>query len=232
VAKVLFVMTGANHLALVDGSRHPTGFWADEAVIPLQTLKAAGHEVQVATPGGAVPPVDAASLTPDGAGSAAGAEQLRAAIDGSLELAQPLDLASVDPTAYDAVFFPGGHGPMQDLATDPDAGRVLTQTLSLGKPVALVCHGPAALLAATDADGRNAFAGYTIAAFTDEEERLSGLGDKVPWLLQTRLAEAGLNVKAAAPFGPHVEVDRNLLTGQNPASAGPLAGALIARLAG
>jgi putative intracellular protease/amidase len=119
---------------------------------------------------------------------------------------------------------------MEDLAVDADAGRILTQALDGGLPVGVVCHGPAALLAAVREDGTNAYAGYRITAFTNAEERMAGSADKAKWLLQDRLADAGLKVEAGEPFAPHVEVDRNVVTGQNPASSGPLATELLAKL--
>ncbi|MFT4085156.1 MAG: type 1 glutamine amidotransferase domain-containing protein [Nocardioides sp.] len=230
MASVLFVVTGADHLTLTDGTDHPTGYWAEEVVTPLEILTRAGHRVTVATPGGVLPPADPASLTAAGAGGEEAAAQLRSVVASSPELAHPADLAGIDLATFDAVFVPGGHGPMQDLAVDAVSGRLLADALSSGKPLAVVCHGPAALLAATGSDGRNAFAGRTITAFTNEEERQGGLADRVPWLLATRLAEAGLTVRAGEPWVPHLETDGNLLTGQNPASSAPLATALADRL--
>lgn len=223
MSRVLFIMTGADEFTLADGSRIPTGFWANEAVEPLQVLTAAGHEVAVATPGGVVPPVDPSSADSPG---------LRAAAEGAYEFAHPVPLADVDPAGFDAVFVPGGHGPMEDLAADADAGRVLRALMAAGRPVAAVCHGPAALLSATDGEGRSPFAGYALTSFTDEEEALSGLAPKLSWLVESRLRAAGADFRAGAPWAAHVETDRNVLTGQNPASAEPLARALVERLPG
>ncbi|MFF4343801.1 type 1 glutamine amidotransferase domain-containing protein [Kitasatospora sp. NPDC001540] len=231
MSKILFVMTGADHWTLADGTKHPTGYWAEEAVTPYRILRGAGHDITVATPGGVVPPVDRGSLEP---GANGGAEQAREVADGlavMTELDHPLAVADVDLDDYDAVFYPGGHGPMEDLARDADSGRLLTRALATGKPLAVVCHGAAALLAAVDpATGRNAFAGRRVAAFTDEEETLAGLADRAEWLLQTRLTEAGLTVDAGAPWAPHVVVDGRLVTGQNPASSASLAQELLQQL--
>ncbi|KAA9156707.1 type 1 glutamine amidotransferase domain-containing protein [Amycolatopsis acidicola] len=232
MAKVLFVMTGADHLTLQDGTRHATGYWAEEAVVPLEKLKAAGHEVVVGTPRGVRPPVDEASLAPGAAGGGDEAGRLGEAVRNEPEFAHPVALSDVRLESYDAVFVPGGHGPMEDLAGDVESGRILTGALNADMPVALVCHGPAALLAAADGKGGNAFAGYRVAAFTNAEEDQGGLADKVPWLLQDRLAKAGLDVDEATPWEPHVVTDRAVLTGQNPASASPLADVLVERLAG
>ena len=221
MAKILMVVTGADFWTLKDGTKHPTGFWAEEAVVPYQALKAAGHEVTVATPGGVVPTADAGSLAAPGMSDAVAA---------ITELRSPVALAGVSVDDYDAVFYPGGHGPMEDLAVDADSGRLLTAALASGKPLAVVCHGPAALLAAHQADGTSSFAGYRVAAFTDEEEVQGGLAGKAKWLLEDRLIADGVVVDKAAPWTPHVVVDRNLITGQNPMSSAPLADELLKAL--
>ncbi|MEV5319214.1 type 1 glutamine amidotransferase domain-containing protein [Streptomyces sp. NPDC052687] len=230
MSKILFVMTGADHLTLADGTLHPTGFWAEEAVAPYEAFKAAGHEIVVATPGGVVPTVDKASLAAEVNGGQEGADRIAAALAAMTELERPVRLEDVVLDEYAAVFYPGGHGPMEDLAVDETSGRLLVEALDSGKPLGVVCHGPAALLAATREDGSNAFAGYRVAAFTDAEEVQGGLADKAKWLLQTRLTEAGLDVRAGEPWAPNVIVDRNLVTGQNPASSAPLAAELLKKL--
>ncbi|GAA2543487.1 MULTISPECIES: type 1 glutamine amidotransferase domain-containing protein [Streptomyces] len=230
MSKILFVVTGADRLTLADGTTHPTGFWAEEAVAPYEAFRAAGHEVVVATPGGVVPPVDQGSLTPEMNGGRENADRIAKALRSFTELQRPVRLEDVRPDEYAAVFYPGGHGPMEDLAVNPDSGRLLTEVLESGKPLGVVCHGPAALLAAVRADGTNAFAGYEVAAFTNEEETQGGLAGKVKWLLQDRLTEAGVRVRAAEPWAPNVVTDRNLVTGQNPASSAPLAEELLKRL--
>ncbi|QTE02582.1 type 1 glutamine amidotransferase domain-containing protein [Streptomyces cyanogenus] len=230
MSKILFVMTGAEHWTLADGTAHPTGFWAEEAVVPYRAAKAAGHEVVVATPGGVVPPVDRASLAPEFNGGQEGAEQVARALEEMTELRTPMKLEEVDLDEFAAVFYPGGHGPMEDLAVDAESGRLLVAALDSGKPLAVVCHGPAALLAAVRPDGTNAFAGYRAAAFTNEEETQGGLAGQAKWLLQDRLTEAGLDVRAGEPWAPHIVVDRNLITGQNPASSAAVAEELLKRL--
>ncbi|MEW2155787.1 type 1 glutamine amidotransferase domain-containing protein [Streptomyces sp. NPDC007189] len=230
MSKILFVMTGADHWTLADGTKHPTGFWAEEAVTPYETFRAGGHEIVVATPGGVVPTVDQASLAPEANGGQQGADRIAAALASFAEIQHPVRLEDVSPDDYDAVFYPGGHGPMEDLAVSPASGRLLVAALDSGKPLGVVCHGPAALLAAERGDGSNAFAGYRVAAFTNAEETQAGLADRAKWLLQTRLEEAGVDVRAAEPWAPHVVVDRNLVTGQNPASSAPLAAELLKKL--
>jgi putative intracellular protease/amidase len=229
--KILFVMTAADHWTLADGTRHPTGFWAEEAVAPYEAFKAAGYEVVVATPGGAVPPVDRGSLAPEANGGQENADRIAGVLASFSELQHPLKLAEVDLADYAAVFYPGGHGPMEDLAVDAVSGGLLTRALESGRPLGVVCHAPAALLAAVKEDGTNAFAGYRLTGFTNAEETQAGLADKAVWLLQDRLVELGADFQEGAPWAPHVVVDRNLVTGQNPASSAPLAAELLKKLA-
>jgi putative intracellular protease/amidase len=230
MSKILFVMTGADHWTLADGTQHPTGFWAEEAVAPYEAFTAAGHEIVVATPGGVVPPVDKGSLAPEYNGGQEGADRIAAALAAMSELQHPIRLEDVNLDDYAAVFYPGGHGPMEDLAVDATSGALLVDALTSGKPLAVVCHGPAALLAATKDDGSNAFAGYRAAAFTNAEETQGGLADKARWLLEDRLVEAGVDVQVGEPWAPQVVIDRNLVTGQNPASSAPLAAEVLKRL--
>ncbi|MFE0463872.1 type 1 glutamine amidotransferase domain-containing protein [Kitasatospora sp. NPDC058965] len=228
--KILFVMTGADHWTLNDGTRHPTGFWAEEAVAPYEVFTAAGHQVTVATPGGVVPTVDRGSLAPAANGGEEAARTIAQTLASIEELKSPVALADVDLDDWDAVFYPGGHGPMEDLAVDATSGRLLTRALHGGKPLGVVCHAPAALLAAVEPDGSNSFAGREVTAFSNAEETLAGLADKAKWLLETRLVEAGVRVRVGEPFAPHVVVDGSLVTGQNPASSAPLAEELLKML--
>ncbi|MGJ5749621.1 type 1 glutamine amidotransferase domain-containing protein [Streptomyces puniciscabiei] len=230
MSKILFVMTGVDHWTLADGTKHPTGFWAEEAVAPYEAFRAAGHEIVVATPGGVVPTVDRGSLAPEVNGGQEGADRIAAALASIGEIKTPVRLEDVRLDDYDAVFYPGGHGPMEDLAVNAVSGRLLIDTLGSGKPLGVVCHAPAALLAAERGDGSNAFAGYRVAAFTNAEETQAGFADKARWLLQTRLEEAGVDVQVGEPWAPNVVVDRNLITGQNPASSAPLAAELLRKL--
>ncbi|MFI8521075.1 type 1 glutamine amidotransferase domain-containing protein [Streptomyces sp. NPDC085481] len=231
MSKILFVMTGADHWTLADGTKHPTGFWAEEAVTPYAAFKAAGHEITVATPGGVVPTVDRGSLAPEFNGGQEGADQVAAALAAVDEIKNPISLEDVRLDDYDAVFYPGGHGPMEDLSADAASGRLLIDALDSGRPLAVVCHGSAALLAAVKEDGTNAFAGRKVSPFTDAEEIQAGLADRAKWLLESRLAEAGVTIDAGEPWAPHVVVDGNLITGQNPSSSAALATEVLKKLA-
>ncbi|MBT2490856.1 type 1 glutamine amidotransferase domain-containing protein [Streptomyces sp. ISL-96] len=230
MSNILFVVTGADHWTLADGTAHPTGFWAEEVVAPYEAFTGAGHEVVVATPGGVVPNVDRASLAPEVNGGPEGADRVVRALASFTQLQQPLKLEEVDPADYDAVFYPGGHGPMEDLAVSAASARVLTAALASGKALGVVCHAPAALLATGNAVGGSPFAGYRLTGFTNAEESQAGLADKAKWLLQDRLVELGADFREGEPWSPHVVVDRNLYTGQNPASAGPLAEEMLKAL--
>ncbi|TPQ22720.1 type 1 glutamine amidotransferase domain-containing protein [Streptomyces sporangiiformans] len=230
MSKILFVLTGVDFWTLADGTKHPTGFWAEEAVAPYEAFKAAGHEVVVATPGGVTPTVDRGSLAAEVNGGQEGADKIADALASFAELSSPIRLEGVDPDGYAAVFYPGGHGPMEDLAVNADSGRLLTRALESGKPLGVVCHGPAALLAATKEDGTNPFAAYRLTGFTNAEETQAGLAGKARWLLQDRLVEIGADFQEGEPWAPHVVVDRNLVTGQNPASSAPLATQLLKKL--
>lgn len=230
MGKILFVLTAADHWTLADGTKHPTGFWAEEVVAPYQAFKAAGHEIVVATPGGVIPPLDQGSLAPQFNGGEDGARKIADTLASITELQHPVKLHDVVPGVYDAVFYPGGHGPMEDLAVDTDSGALLTLTLMSGKPLGVVCHGPAALLATRNEDRDSPFAGYRLTGFTNAEEAQAGFADRAKWLLQDRLAEIGADFQEGKPWAPHVVVDRNLITGQNPASAAPLAAELLKHL--
>ncbi|WP_372513440.1 DJ-1/PfpI family protein [Mycobacterium sherrisii] len=152
MAEILFVVSATSYWTLNDGTRHPTRYWAEEFAAPYDALRRAGHQIVVATPGGVVPYVDVMSLRPSMAGSAEIAEKLEEILRGAEELRRPIQLAGVRLDDYDAIYYPGGHGPMEDLWRDADSGRLLIAALASGTPLAIVCHAPAAMLA-TRRDG-------------------------------------------------------------------------------
>jgi putative intracellular protease/amidase len=234
MARILLVLSGSNHWTLADGTRHPTGYWAEEFVVPHRMFRARGVDVDIATPGGVAPTVDQASLTAEMNGGDEGkAAELRRYLDSvSAETARPLALEEVRERTgdYDAVYIPGGHGPMEDLHACRPLGEIITGLHDSGRLVAAVCHGPAGLLAATRDDGSWLFTGRRLTAFTNEEEQQAGLASRAPWLLETRLRERGAIFGAGPAWQPHVVTDGNLLTGQNPASSYPAAGQALAAL--
>lgn len=220
MSKILMVISGADTLQLADGTAHPTGYWAEEVVASHRLLRAGGAQVDLATPGGVRPTVDPISLDGRGGVDEAAGRDFRAYLDSLVgELAAPLVLAEAKASDYDAVYLPGGHGPMADLATDPDLGRLLNEADAQGRTVVALCHGVAALLSATTDDGGFTFAGRTLTSFTDEEEHQGGTGENSPWFVETRLRERGAVLETGEAWGVKVVVDGNLITGQNPQSS-------------
>jgi putative intracellular protease/amidase len=226
MAKILFVITGASYWTLKDGTRHPTGYWAEEFAAPFSAFTGDGHSVVVATPGGVVPYVDVMSLRPSMAGSEQIALEQEGVLRSAEELRRPIELADARLHDYDAVYYPGGHGPMEDLWVNADSGRLLTAALASGRPLAIVCHAPVAMLA-TRVRGVSPFAGYEVTGFTNDEEEGVGLASKAPWLLENELPKIGVHFTRGEIWKPYTVVDRNLYTGQNPHSAGPLAQQLL-----
>ncbi|MCL6670936.1 MULTISPECIES: type 1 glutamine amidotransferase domain-containing protein [Streptomyces] len=230
MAKVLFVVSGATYWVLKDGTRYATGYWAEEFAAPYKAITEAGHEVVVATPNGVTPNVDMMSLRPSMAGGEQGALELEEIIRSAEVMRRPLQLSDVRLEDYDAVYLPGGHGPMSDLWLDADVGRILTAQLASGKPLAIVCHGPASVLS-TRIHGRSPFTGYRMTCFTDEEEEAVGLASRAPWLLETELKDKiGVEFSRGEIWKPYMVEDRTLITGQNPASAAVLAERLLVLL--
>ncbi|MYW90055.1 type 1 glutamine amidotransferase domain-containing protein [Amycolatopsis rubida] len=228
MTKVLQVLSAARVWTLKDGTEHPTGFWAEEFVVPCTLFTEAGWDVTVATPGGKQPVVDQLSLGVKGGVLPHTAKKLRAELDRlSPVLAEPADLSEADPDDFDVVFYSGGHGPMEDLALDPVSGALLTKRLSSARPLALLCHAPAAALAAKNPDGSWPFAGYRMTGLSNVEERLNPFAWKAKWLLEDRLKEAGADYTSGLPLKSHVIVDRTLYTGQNPGSSAALARRII-----
>ncbi|MFC9625830.1 type 1 glutamine amidotransferase domain-containing protein [Streptomyces sp. NPDC056930] len=230
MAKILCVLTGASYWTMKDGHRHPTGYWAEEFVAPYRVFTDAGHEVTVATPRGVVPVVDTMSLEPRMAGGEENALQEEAVIESADELRHPISLNAVRLEDYDAVYYPGGHGPMEDLSVDLDSGTLLRKALASGKPLGIVCHAPAALLATRDAKGNTPFANYRVTGFCNEEEADVGFADKAKWLLEDELKKLPTQYSRGPAWKPYTVVDRKLFTGQNPASSGPLAKELVKAL--
>ncbi|MBB0991265.1 type 1 glutamine amidotransferase domain-containing protein [Dietzia maris] len=231
MANVLMIMSAADHWTLKDGSEHPTGFWAEEFVAPYEVFTDAGWSVTVATPGGRAPTVDQASLG-EGAGDPETLDKVKASLDRLAPvLNSPADLASVDHNEFDVVFYPGGHGPLQDLAVDKTSGAILAERVTAEKPLAMLCHAPAAVLAASEDASSSPFAGYKMTGFSNVEEEQVGLAEGAPWLLEDKLVELGADYSSAAePWASHVVVDRNLYTGQNPQSSEELAKRIVSDL--
>ncbi|GAA4995241.1 type 1 glutamine amidotransferase domain-containing protein [Actinopolymorpha pittospori] len=234
MSSVLIVLSAARVWTQLDGTQHPTGFWAEEFTVPHRVLSEAGVNITIATPGGKIPVADARSLTIEANfGDAEKVAEITSHLEKTKDLlATPVRLEDVNPEDFDAVLIPGGHGPMQDLAVNPDMGRVLERLLpDSTKVVAALCHGQASFLSAGNPDGSWLFKGRKLTAFTDEEERQAGLADNAPWLLEHRLRTAGAQHEAGPAWGSYVVVDDNLVTGQNPGSGEAAADAVLKALA-
>lgn len=216
--RVLMIVTSTG--TLPDGG--PTGLWLEEFAVPALVLGEAGAELVVASPRGGAAPVDPRSeRDPDK--HPGWAEAARA-------LADTVPLDSVRADEFDAVFIAGGHGTMFDFPGHPALARLLADVHAQGKPIAAVCHGPAAFVGVVRADGRPLVDGYTITAFSDLEEKLVKLDDVVPFLLSSRLRELGATVQNGVPVLANVREDRQLITGQNPKSSREAAERLARRL--
>lgn len=223
---ILMVLT--SHDQLGDTGKK-TGFWLEEFAAPYYVLKDAGHSITLASPLGGQPPLDPKSDEPDAQTDAT--RRFKADAEGQALLADTRPLSTVDPAGFDAVFYPGGHGPLWDLAEDADSKALIERMLADGKPVALVCHAPAVLKNVVGTDGSPLARGRKVTGFTNEEEAAVGLTDVVPFLLEDDFRRQGALFGKAAPFTPHVERDGLLITGQNPPSSEPAAEALLEALA-
>jgi aldehyde dehydrogenase (NAD+) len=228
MTSVLFVVSAADHWTLNDGTKHPTGYWAEELAEPHRLFTEAGWSITIATPKGVAPTVDEGSLAAGATGGEDRSAELRSYLESLPALQSPSSLDDITVADYDVVFYPGGHGPMEDLAVDKVSGQIMTEALESGRILGVLCHAPAAMLAAEAADGTWPFLGYRMTGFTDAEEALGGLAQKAPWLVQARVTELGAAFVEGASCGDHSEIDRNLYTGQNPASSASLAQAIIA----
>lgn len=230
---VLMVLTGSDSWTMKNGTRHPTGFWAEEFINPHKAFVAAGLTIHLATPGGRKPTVDPLSLAlqyndNDQAGVDA---QLAYLENVRPQLEAPLVLGAVSASDYDVMFVVGGHGPMQDLAVDPDIGRLYAAMLGdPSKIAAAVCHGPASMLSAFAEDGTWLMKGRKLTGFSNEEETQATFAGNAPWLLEDRLRLAGALYMAEPAWTPHVVVDGNLITGQQQVSAQKVADAILEKL--
>ncbi len=220
--KILMVLTSHSAMENTDSK---TGVWLGEFTDPYYEFIDTGYTVTLASPKGGRPPVDPMSELTENITSSN--RRFQDDEHAKTAFSQTSVLDQVSHTDYDAVFYPGGHGPIWDLAVDNNSGLLILDFLDSGKPVAAVCHGPAALISA-ERQRPGFLKGKTISAFSNTEETMVGRSGNVPYQLQTRLEELGAEVKTAlVPFLSHVETDGLLITGQNPLSAGPTAKALI-----
>jgi putative intracellular protease/amidase len=212
--KILMVLTSHEELG---NTGEKTGFWLEEFAAPYYVFKDSGAAVILAAPKGGQPPLD-----PKSAGAefqTAATARFNAANDAQKALPTTLRLRDVSPDAYDALFYPGGHGPLWDLVEDKHSINLIEIMFALGKPVAAVCHAPAVLLHARKADGSALVQGKAVTGFSNSEETAVGLTEIVPFLLEEELQKIGGNYSKGADWQAYLVRDGNLITGQNPASS-------------
>lgn len=223
--KVLIVLT--SHDKLGDTGRK-TGFWLEELAAPYFEFKEAGFEITLASPKGGQPPLDPKSNEPDFQTDAT--RRFEADAEANKALANTVKLADVSSDDFDTVFYPGGHGPMWDLAESDDSAALIESFLAADKPVALVCHAPGALRHVKAADGRPLVEGKKVTGFTNSEEAAVGLTEVVPFLVEDELQAKGGIYSKGADWESYILQDGLLITGQNPASSAAAAERLIAAL--
>ncbi len=224
--KVLIVLT--SHDQLGDTGKK-TGFWLEELAAPYYTFKDAGAEIVLASPKGGQPPLDPKSNEPDF--QTALTRRFEADAEANAQLASTVRLDSVSQADFDTVFYPGGHGPLWDLAEDRDSIGLIESFIEAGKPVALVCHAPGVLRHVKAATGRPLVEGLQVTGFTNTEEEGVGLTQVVPFLVEDELKANGGQYSKGPDWGAYVVRDGLLITGQNPASSTEAAEVLIAQLA-
>lgn len=222
---VLFVLT--SHDKLGDTGKK-TGFWVEEFANPYYTLLDKGVHITIATPKGGAAPIDPSSDTEDAATEAT--KRYDNDAEAQARIANTKVLADMNPDDFDAVFYPGGHGPLWDLANDAFSVALIEKFNSQNKPVAFVCHAPAALKNVTDGKGNSIVKGKKVTGFTNTEEKAVGLTDVVPFLVEDMLKENGGMYSKKEDWAVHVLQDGNLITGQNPASSELVAETLLKSL--
>lgn len=221
VKHILFVLTNTPQIG---PHQRATGYFFSEVAHPYEVFDQAGIAIEYASPLGGTPPEDGYDETDPVQLAFRDSQAIR-------RMARSRKLSEVDVLDYDAVFFPGGLGPMLDIATDPEVKRVVARAWEAGKLVAAVCHGPVAFLGVKLADGTPLIQGRKLTSFSNEEEAGYAQAD-VPFLLEDALRAEGADYSATDVWQSKVVIDGRLFTGQNPASAGPLAQAIVNALQG
>jgi len=225
--KVLMVLTSHDELGTTG---RKTGFWLEELAAPYYTFKDAGVAVVLSSPKGGRPPLDPKSNEPDFQTDAT--RRFEADPDANAQLNATVRLDSVSSTDFDAVFYPGGHGPLWDLAEDRHSIALIESFVEAGKPTALVCHAPGVLKHVKASNGHPLVEGRKVTGFTNTEEAGVGLTDVVPFLVEDMLKANGGHYSKGPDWGSYVVADGVLITGQNPASSSAAASRLIDALRG
>jgi putative intracellular protease/amidase len=225
--KILIVLTSHDQLG---NTGKKTGFWLEELAAPYYVFKDAGAELTLASPKGGQPPLDPKSNDP--AFQTDETRRFEADAEAKAALANTARLDTLSHEQFDAVFYPGGHGPLWDLAENEDSIALIEETLNAGKPVALVCHAPGVLRHARNRDGSPLVQGKKVTGFTNSEEAAVNLTDVVPFLVEDELIKNGGRFTKVDDWQPYAIRDGLLITGQNPASSTSAAETLVAVLRG
>jgi putative intracellular protease/amidase len=223
--KILMVLT--SHDRLGDTGKK-TGFWLEEFAAPYYVFKDAGAEVTLASPKGGQPPLDPKSDAPDAQAEAT--HRFKADPVAQAALANTRTLSSVSGDGFDAVFYPGGHGPLWDLAEDANSVALIESMMAAGKTVSAVCHAPGVLRRVRTKDGSPLVKGRQVTGFANTEEEAAQLTQVVPFLVEDMLVDSGGRYSKGPDWRPHVVTDGKLITGQNPASSEPAARAVLTQL--
>jgi len=223
---ILIVLTSHDKLG---NTGHKTGFWLEEFAAPYYALKDAGAHLKLVSPLGGQPPLDPKSDEP--ASQTAATARFKADPEAQALLANTGKLADAKAADFDAVFYPGGHGPLWDLAEDPASIALIENMIAAGKPVAAVCHAPGVLRHVKGGDGKPLVGGKNVTGFTNTEEAAVGLTDVVPFLVEDMLKANGGIYSKVADWQSYAITDGLLITGQNPASSEAAAEALLKLLA-
>ncbi|MYM82485.1 type 1 glutamine amidotransferase domain-containing protein [Duganella sp. FT50W] len=224
--KILMVLTSHDQLG---NTGKKTGFWLEEFAAPYYTLKASGAQLTVVSPAGGQPPLDPKSDAPESQTEAT--KRFKADAEAQAVLANTGKLADVNVADFDAVFYPGGHGPLWDLAEDRHSIKLIEDMIAAGKPVGAVCHAPGVLRHVKAADGTPLVKGKQVTGFTNTEEDAVGLTDVVPFLVEDMLKQNGGIYSKVGDWQSYAITDGLLVTGQNPASSEAVAEALLKLLA-
>jgi putative intracellular protease/amidase len=221
--KVLMVITSHDQLG---NTGRKTGFWLEELAAPYYVFKDAGVEITLASPKGGRPPLDPKSNEPEFRTDLTLRFEKDPAAEAQLDKTVRLD--SIKQEDFDTVFYPGGHGPMWDLAEDRHSIKLIESFLSAGKSIGIVCHSTGALHHVKGPDGKLLVQGKEVTGFTNGEEQEVGLTKIVPFLVEDEMLRLGAIFSKKANWDAHVVSDGQLITGQNPHSSGPAAKALMA----
>jgi putative intracellular protease/amidase len=222
---ILMVLTSHDQLG---NTGRKTGFWLEEFAAPYYVFKDAGAQITLASPLGGQPPLDPKS--DEAASQTDSTRRFKTDSSAKSALASTVKLSTLKAAPFDAVFYPGGHGPLWDLAENAESIALIDAMIAAGKPVAAVCHAPGVLRHARAPNGQPLVKGKNVTGFTNTEEAAAGLSEVVPFLVEDTLTDGGGRFSKAADWQPHVVVDGLLVTGQNPASSEPAAQALLRRL--